>query len=340
MDNENATQEVDALEEASIEAQEENDLSRDSELRSKVSVRDKMLEDIASNIQEGRDEGLESEDAIEEVKGEPVKAAAPDLPVWHDGEQWVTKIKVNGEELQVPFDSLKTSHQKDRASQKKFEAAAEKEQELFVKEQQLRSYAEELQKQQPSKEDAAQKSNVEFDSIINQYHDALYQDDSAKATELLKTLTNSGRGTATQSMEEVVSRALKSYDESKKAESTAKERASYHKSLEEAIYFFEENYKDIASSPELRAVADNQTVILTQENPEWTPMEIVKTAAEYTKEWAGSINKTSDGRVARKKRIVNQPKSMNRSSSGPEEQKILTPSEIIEEMKTARGQVL
>ena len=340
MDNENATQEVDALEEASVEAQEENDLSRDSELRSKVSVRDKMLEDIASNVQEGRDEGLESEDSTEEVKEEPVKAAAPDLPVWHDGEQWVTKIKVNGEELQVPFDSLKTSHQKDRASQKKFEAAAEKEQELFVKEQQLRSYAEELQKQQPSKEDAAQKSNVDFDSVINQYHDALYQDDSAKATELLKTLTNSGRGTATQSMEEVVSRALKSYDESKKAESTAKERASYHKSLEEAIYFFEENYKDIASSPELRAVADNLTVILTQENPEWTPMEIVKTAAEYTKEWAGSINKTSDGRVARKKRIVTQPKSMNRSSSGPEEQKILTPSEIIEEMKTARGQVL
>ena len=338
MDNENATQEVDALDEASVE--EEKDLTRDSELRSKVSARDKMLEDIAANIQDGRDEGLESEDVTEETTEGPKKSADPDLPVWHDGEQWLTKIKVNGEELQVPFDSLKTSHQKDKASQKKFEAAAEKEQELFVKEQQLRSYAEELQKQQPSKEDAAQKSNTDFDSVINQYHDALYQDDSAKATELLKTLTNSGRGTATQSMEEVVSRALKSYDESKKAESTAKERADYHKSLEEAIYFFDEHYKDLANSPELRAVADNQTVILTEANPEWTPMEIVKAAAEYTKEWAGSIGRTSDGRVARKKRIVNQPKSMNRSSSGPEEQKVLTSSEIIHEMKTARGQIL
>ena len=330
MDNENATQEVDALDEASVE--EEKDLTRDSELRSKVSARDKMLEDIASNIQDGRAEGLESEDVTEETTEGPKKSADPDLPVWHDGEQWLTKIKVNGEELQVPFDSLKTSHQKDKASQKKFEAAAEKEQELFVKEQQLRSYAEELQKQQPSKEDAAQKSNTDFDSVINQYHDALYQDDSAKATELLKTLTNSGRGTATQSMEEVVSRALKSYDESKKAESTAKERADYHKSLEEAIYFFDEHYKDLANSPELRAVADNQTVILTQEIPEWTPLEIVKAAAEYTKEWAGSIGRTSDGRVARKKRIINQPKSMNRSSSGPEEQKVLTSSEIILEL--------
>ena len=171
MDNENATQEVDALDEASVE--EEKDLTRDSELRSKVSARDKMLEDIAANIQDGRAEGLESEDVTEETTEGPKKSADPDLPVWHDGEQWLTKIKVNGEELQVPFDSLKTSHQKDKASQKKFEAAAEKEQELFVKEQQLRSYAEELQKQQPSKEDAAQKSNTDFDSVINQYHDAL-----------------------------------------------------------------------------------------------------------------------------------------------------------------------
>ena len=69
MDNENATQEVDALDEASVE--EEKDLTRDSELRSKVSARDKMLEDIASNIQDGRAEGLESEDVTEETTEGP-----------------------------------------------------------------------------------------------------------------------------------------------------------------------------------------------------------------------------------------------------------------------------
>ena len=38
-------------------------------------------------------ETTSSEDSSESE--EPRKVAAPDLPVWHDGEQWLTKIKVN-----------------------------------------------------------------------------------------------------------------------------------------------------------------------------------------------------------------------------------------------------
>ena len=321
---ENATQ-TDALEEVTEPSEdatvEENNLN--------PSNRQKALEEIYER---------RSKEVLEDGYEEP-QEEVPDSPVWHDGQEWKTRIKVDGEEIEVGFNSLKSSHQKDQASQKRFEAASVKERALLQREQQINHYVQNL-KSRPSEQDASTENEVgDMDDIVEKYHTALFEDDAVEAARLLKTLSNSGRGNATQNVEEVVHRAIASYDQSKKVEVRKQQQFAYQKSLEDAVRSFEEDYPDIADSPELRTVADNRTVTLTQENPEWTPSEIIKAAAEYTREWAGTMP-NSNGRLERKKKIVSQPKSARASANIGSDQVPMTPSQIVEEMRKARGQIL
>jgi|TARA_Y100000310_G_scaffold197481_1_gene197564 hypothetical protein len=326
---ENATQQ-DALESEEVVVEESTEDQPVEEINTSVnpmSAREKALEDIYNRRRE--EEGVPEEDA-EEVT---------EAPVWHDGEKWITKIKVNGEEVDVPFDSLKSSHQKDRASQEKFQSAAIKERELLYREQQLQEHIKQLNSQ-PPKQDVEQQEEVsDVDDIVEKYHEALFQDDAAEAAKLLRTLASSGRVDATQNIQEVVNQAIVSHEARKKAEQEHIQRAAYQAELEDAVKSFNEDYPDIAESEELRAIADRKTITLTQENPDWTPSQIINAAAEYTREWAG-ISLESNGRFNRKQKIVRQPKSVRASAGNSKESVPLTSSEIVAEMRKARGQTI
>jgi|TARA_A100000172_G_scaffold77515_1_gene62011 hypothetical protein len=329
---ENATQE-DALESEDVVVTEEvTETQTEEDITTPVnplSAREKALEEIYNRRRE--------EEGVEDVQ--EVLEDTPEAPVWHDGEKWLTKIKVNGEEVDVSFDSLKSSHQKDKASQEKFQAAAVKERELLYREQHLQEQFEQL-KSQPSGQDVEKKEEVsDVDDIVEKYHEALFQDDAVEAAKLLRTLASSGRGNATQNIQEVVNQAIVSHEARKKAEQEHIQRAAYQAELEDAVKSFNEDYPDIAESEELRAIADRKTITLTQENPDWTPSQIINAAAEYTREWAG-ISLESNGRFNRKKKIVRQPKSVRASANSSKESVPLTPSEIVAEMRKARGQTI
>ena len=325
---ENATQE-DALESEEV-VEEVVEQPAEEEMTAAVnplSAREKALEEIYNRRRE------------EEYVEEEVEENAPETPVWHDGKQWLTKIKVNGEEVQVPFDSLKSSHQKDRASQEKFQSAAVKERELLYREQQIQEQLKQLNSQ-PSSEDVGQvEETSDVDDIVEKYHEALFQDDAAEAAKLLRTLANSGRSNATQNVEEVVNQAILSHEAKKKAERQHIERAAYQAELEDAVRSFNDSYPDIAESEELRAIADRKTITLTQENPDWTPSQIINAAAEHTREWAGTSIE-SNSRFNRKQKIVRQPKSVRASAGNSKDSVPLTPSEIVAEMRKARGQTI
>ena len=228
MDNATPKDALEEVEETSEDApKEENQFTSD---------RQKALEDIY----ERRSKEIDEEGGFDEEV---------ESPIWHDGEEWKTRIKVDGQELEVPFDSLKGSHQKDQASQKRFEVAAAKERQLIAREQQINQYVANLNSR-PPQQDAAEEGEVsDVDDIVEKYHSALFEDDAAEAARLLKTLSNSGRGNATQNVEEVVNRAIMSYDQSRQRAVKQQREAVYHKSLQEAVKSFEEKYPDIAESP-------------------------------------------------------------------------------------------
>ena len=349
VDNE-ATQETDAteqqmqdgfVEELQEESVEEEYLSpREQKMREIVESREKeeLGEDVEAKSYSDHEEEAE---AIEET---PI----PDAPIWEQEGRWYTKIKVDGEEVSVPFEDLKSSHQKDKASQKRFEDAADYGRKIQAREEQLNAYVNELKKYEssqnkpPAQREAATQSNNE--ELVKAYHDALYSDDAAKAAELFKTLTNSGRSEpATQNVEEVVNKVLGRAMAQRQAEQERQQRWAYNKSLEDAILEFQDKYPDIAGVPELRAIADNQTVTLMDENPNWTPSQTINAAADYTRKWVSenTQNARDNTRVVRKQRIVKQPKSARATSVPPEEEVFPTaPADIIAEMKRLRGQVV
>ena len=345
-DNE-ATHEVDATEKNIREGYVEE--SQEEEKAEEVlSERERVMNEIV-DLREKEEMGEELE-ATEEEEQEVEEVVAQDAPVWSDNGKWFTKIKVDGEEVSVPFDDLKSSHQKDKASQKRFEDAAAYGRQIQAREEQLNAYVGQLKQQQaarqqpPPTQEAAQEGQDDQD-LVKEYHDALYQDDAAKATQLFKTLTDRGRreAPATQNVEEVVNQVLGRAMAQRQAEQERQQRWAYNKSLEDAIHEFQEGYPDIAGVPELRAIADNQTVILMEEHPEWTPSQIIKESAEYTRKWVGDNTKlTRDNtRAVRKQRIVKQPKAASATSVMTDEESFSTnPTDIIQEMKEARGQVL
>ena len=357
MAKENATQETDALENTKGENDESNeDITFGLETQNEesdgkpdedyVSPREKAMEEILSR---GRDEA--DEDTTIETPEEPPQYAEEeevekkDSPVWFNGERWLTKVKVDGNEIEVPFDDLQNSHQKDRSYQQRFEQAAQYSLQIQAREQQLNAHIQQLQRQQRMAQQPSQDAAEEVEDssdLIKKYHEALYEDDSEKASDLFKTLTDKGRVQATPNVQEVVNQEIGRQFNQMHKQAEQQKQWAYHKSLEDSVKWFESEFPDVAEAAELRAIADNRTVPLTQEHADWTPHQIIQAAAESTREWAKSFLEPDkqNERVSRKRKIVQHPKAASASAQIGEDDSVpQTPAQIIDEMKRARGQI-
>jgi hypothetical protein len=313
--------------------------------------RDAMMEEIVATREIDVLEDIVGEEAMEEIveavteepEGkEEIQQEDPSSPVWLKDGNWVTSVKVNGEEVEVPFEGLKTSHQKDAASQQRFQQAAQREKFLAQKEQELRSYAQQLQahvqKATPPQKDEEPEPDTDYKELVSQYHQALYEDDADKAAELLQTLTT-GRTQATPNVEEAVNKALNQAYARQQVEQAKQQQMAYEDSVKQAVAWFESEYPDVADVPELRAIADNRTVTIMKESPSMAPNQIIHAAAEYAREWANqNLSNGKSNRAERKKKIVSEPKQARKTAKiGEDEELEKTPSQVIEEMRKSRG---
>jgi len=307
-------------------------------------TREEMLErivqdresDIINELVDGY-EGLEDEEETVEEE-EPVEESAP---VWKHEGQWVTQVKINGQDEVVLFEGLKSSHQKDVASQQRFQQAAEKERAIAVQAQQLQEYANALREKEsaPPETDEPEKDD-DYKKTVEEYHQALYEDDAGKAAQLLQTLT--GRNTATPNIDEAVDKAVSNAFARRQVEQAKAQQLAYEQEVQNAVSWFEQEYPEISQNPDLRAIADNKTVTLMKENPTWPPGQVIYTAAEHAREWSNNnpSPQQTNGRVERKKKIVPQPKSARKSAKiGEDDSEVKTPEQIIQEMREARGQL-
>ena len=308
--------------------------------------REEMLErivqdresDVINEVVEGF-EGLE-EDVEEPVVESQVTEEQP--PVWKQDGQWVTQLKVNGQDVIVPFDGLRSSHQKDAASQQRFQQAAHKERLLAQQEAQLINYAQALKNKEsaPPIQDE-QIPDTDYQEKVKEYHQALYEDDAVKAAELLQSLTR--RSNATLNIDEAVDKAVSQAFSRKQTEHAKAQQLAYEQEVQYAVGWFEDQYPDVSQNSDLRAIADNKTVTLMKENPSWTPGQVIFAAAEYARSWTSSNDPTQPNpseRVERKKKIVQQPKSARKSAKSPDDNSgPKTQEQIIEEMRQARGQL-
>jgi len=338
--------------EESKEAQEE---FKEESPEEELSPREKAIEELVVKRNEEFNEEMEEDASSEEVEDDipdeiKVEAEKDDSsPMWKEDDSWYTTIKVDGEDIKVPFNDLRSSHQKDKASQKRFEEAAEYGRRVQEREAQLNAYVQNMQREAAASNTTTvtdvepEQEPDDSPDLIKKYHEALYEDDADKAAELFKALTNKGRSQpATQNVDEAVQQALQRAMAQQQAQSKREQQWAYQKSLEDAVKWFDTEYPDVAGTPELRAVADNRTIDLTQSNPDWSPKQIMQEAAESTRQWAKEfLSPNKNERVARKKKIVQHPRATNASARlGEEEPVPETAADIIEEMKRVRGQVI
>ena len=339
--------------EESKEAQEE---FKEESPEEELSPREKAIEELVVKRNEEFNEEMEEDASSEEVEDDipdeiKVEAEKDDSsPMWKEDDSWYTTIKVDGEDIKVPFNDLRSSHQKDKASQKRFEEAAEYGRRVQEREAQLNAYVQNMQREAAASNtttvtdvEPEQEQPDDSPDLIKKYHEALYEDDADKAAELFKALTNKGRSQpATQNVDEAVQQALQRAMAQQQAQNKRQQQYAYQKSLEDAVKWFDSEFPDVAGTPELRAVADNRTIDLTQKNPDWSPKQIMQEAAESTRQWAKEfLSPNKNERVTRKKKIVQHPRATNASARlGEEEPVPETAADIIEEMKRVRGQVI
>tara|TARA_B100001179_G_scaffold232979_1_gene228289 strand:+ start:508 stop:1587 length:1080 start_codon:yes stop_codon:yes gene_type:complete len=356
----NATQEdaiqtgLDVIE--PIEEVNDDSISTEEEESLELSEREKALNKIFESRERELEEDMgvsfddeSSSEEVEEVEEVEVQAVEEKAPIWKDGDQWMTVVKVDGSEVNVPFETLKASHQKDKASQKRFEEAAVYARRVKEREDKLNSYISQMRRQ-PQQEvsspsqDATKEVSEDRADLAKQYHQALYDDKAEEAADLLVKLTNSGRTNgATPNVDQAVQSALNRHMAEQQVKAQRRQEWAYHKSREDSVNWFNDQYPDIANVPEFRAIADNKTIELQQEHSDWSPQQIIHEAAEFTRQWVQEMmpSKKEDVRVRRKKNIVSQPKSASASAHiGEDEPEPQSASQIIEEMKKVRGQNL
>jgi hypothetical protein len=339
------------------ESEESQEEFKEESPEEELSPRQKAIEELVVKRNEEFNEEVDEDVSSEEIDTEDVPAEIKvetkkdvSAPIWKEDESWYTTIKIDGEDIKVPFNDLKSSHQKDKASQKRFEEAAEYGRRVQEREAQLNAYVKQMQGQQaeqktlpPKDAEPDQEQPDDSPDLIKKYHEALYEDDADKAAELFKALTNKGRSpSATPNVDEAVQQAMQRAFAQQQAQNQRQQQWAYQKSLEDAVKWFDSEYPDVAGTPELRAVADNRTIELTQSNPDWSPKQIMQEAAESTRQWAKEfLSPNKNERAERKKKIVQHPRATNASARiGEEEPVPETASDIIEEMKRVRGQVI
>ena len=145
----------------------------------------------------------------------------------------MTTVKVDGEEINVSFDSLKSSHQKDKASQKRFEEAAGYARQVQEREKQLNSYIASMNQNQQQEtpkpsQDAEPEVSEDKSELVKKYHQALYDDNADDAAELLVKLTNSGRtNNATPNVDQAVQQAFERHMAQQQVEQQRQQQWAY-----------------------------------------------------------------------------------------------------------------
>lgn len=268
-------------------------------------VKNEAVEEIAKKIQEEREKdlGITKEAVPEpEPEKEPKKEEVPEPE-----KPKVVKIKVDGEEREVPEEKIVDAGiramQKESTADKRLEEATRLLREIEQK------YA------QPKQETPSQEWD---DQTIAYALEHGTEEQKAYAVSQLR-----GRNHATP--EEVA----------QIAEARVLDKVDFR----EASDWFLSEYKDIAGDPYLAqlAVVAEQRARATGDKR--SRKELYKSIGEDIRKWKGGITATDSfkEKTENKSKIVNLPAASVKKTE-PQEAKPKTPSEVIAEMRKARGQ--
>lgn len=260
----------------------------------------------------------------------------------------VTKIKVNGEEREVPASQFRQFIQKDLAGDLKLQQAFNKEQQLSQREQQLAERENQLRqtaavKQKPSEEDAKT-----LREQIRAAFDKVYDGDVESATEALASVLLE-RGNATLTPEQLQPLVEQTVLSTTQKQEHAKQLQAWEKSVDEGNRELAKNHPEIYKDENLFALVNSATSrmldLREKGDPDYInlmPAQIIAKAADEVTQWLGlkrgnetAGNDTRESRKANLKPIV-AASGATKKPAAPQ-QKDMSPTAVIDRMKSGRA---
>ncbi len=265
--------------------------------------------------------GKQVEEEAEEAEEIPTDDDATPKP--EEPKEQLVKVKIDGEELELPISEVVKGYQKDATASKRLDQAAHERQEL----EQLHADIEARTKQEEAKEE--QLSTDDDLTVAEKISTAL--DDMAVGSD-------EERLAAANALQELFGRGDNPTINVDEIAQQAAQQTRLQMQYDNAQQQFANDYQDIVSDPTLHQMATN---VLNDAIPKsQTYEEAFKTAGDTIRQWRDNLTGTTtvSDKVALKQRLEQEPNKIGSRAEPTPKQKPETPADIIAAMKAARGQ--
>jgi|GEM_PF-2480542 len=287
----------------------------------------KMQAEAKTEVEPPADEAEPLEDGTEFVEPVAPVAAAPKAPkpaeristkgedplgqyiVRVDGKPMIKTI-VYGQERLVPLETARAELQKIGAGDERLRQAAE------------------LQKKLDARAAQLQKTEAELAARSRPTATALVDDQALdkEAVELVRSLVTDTEDRAAARLAKTLKTIRQAQQPQVDVDAITKHAADVatqrlveretNRAMQDGFKTFTGTYRDIASDPELFAIADRKTDAIAAEHPEWSPGEVMLEAGRLTREWltgmgvkppAGNVPNQPSNRQQRKEALRPMP---------------------------------
>jgi hypothetical protein len=168
--------------------------------------------------------------------------------------------------------------------------------------------------------------------------EALYSGDEEAATKAFETLLAQTRQVSPAPMPMVDENALAAKVQQRlEAENKRQRQMEFERKRQEALVRFKEEYRDVMEDPYLRDMADRETLTVLNENPTSDPWDILKASGDRVRNWLGERVPAERG-AKKKATAISIGSARARANLSPEDTTPKTASDVIADMKRARGQ--
>ena len=297
--------------------------------------RDVVADEIAEKVKAER----EVEEVVETIEEEPEEE--PEIKP-----ETNVELKVDGEVVIKTQEEVDAAGgvaeiQKSLTADKRLQQASEERQRINAEREQLRLDQEQLlvKQQELAKIDQQEQKetlNTDIEEALRAQAEATYSgdvDELVKANRKLYELQHPVQQVAPQpTLDKAdIDAAVKQQLES----------AARSASIDEGKAAFAAEYAEISSNPELYAQANQRTIELSKQHPDWSPRQIIMEAGSQTKSWLENlVGKTQETvlekQVENKRNKARLPTAQARKA-GVAEYKPKTQAEIFAEQKAARS---
>jgi len=261
------------------------------------------------------------------------------------------KMTVDGQEVLVPLAQIQKERQLEQASRKRMNENADWSKNLAEREDKLRLEEAALQSRFVAEplSGAPDVEKLDFKNEAREIFNTLIDDDAEVASDKLASVL-SGIASRTSSQTPINAADLVNQTREairkEQAEKDAVDReAEEQQQFQDGYKAFEDNYPHLAKDPELFAVANSHTNIVSNEHPEWGPVEVILEAAARTDKWLNTLKGaplTTDANInnrqQQKDNLVAMPASRTAAREAPPTEEAQTPSDALRQVREARGQ--